>query len=83
MRLRPARSLLHTCACADTNTTCVPWILQAMALSQLPVSILEATLFSGIVYFMVGFHVSAASFLIFWGVIATCNLCLSSLFRWV
>lgn len=54
-----------------------------MALSQLPVSIVEATLFSSIVYFMVGFHMSSASFLIFWGVIASCNLCLSALFRCV
>lgn len=52
-----------------------------MALSQLPVSIMEATLFSGIVYFMVGFHMNWAYFLIFWGVIASSNLCLSSLFR--
>jgi hypothetical protein len=53
-----------------------------MALSQLPVSMMEATLFSGIVYFMVGFHMDWAYFLIFWGVVASSNLCLSSLFRW-
>lgn len=52
-----------------------------MALSQLPVSIVEATLFSCITYFMVGFHPSAAAFFNFWAVVAASNLCLSALFR--
>lgn len=56
--------------------------MQAMALSQLPVSVMEATLFSGIIYFMVGFHRSYAHFFTFWGVVASSNLCLSALFRW-
>lgn len=54
-----------------------------MALSQLPVSVMEATLFCGIIYFMVGFHQSTVFFFIFWGVVASCNLCLSALFRYV
>lgn len=54
-----------------------------MALSQLPVSVMEATLFSCIVYFMVGFHRHYSYFLTFWGVVASSNLCLSALFRCV
>lgn len=52
-----------------------------MALSQLPVSIMEATLFSSIVYPMVGFHASPGFFLTFWLTVASSNLCLSALFR--
>lgn len=52
-----------------------------MALSQLPVSIMEATLFSSIVYPMIGFHASSGHFLTFWLVVASSNLCLSALFR--
>lgn len=54
-----------------------------MALSQLPVSVMEATLFSSIVYPMVGFHLSTGHFLTFWLTVASSNLCLSALFRWV
>jgi hypothetical protein len=54
-----------------------------MALSQLPVSVMEATLFSCIIYPMVGFHASSAYFMVFWAVVTACNLCLSALFRWV
>lgn len=55
--------------------------VQAMALSQLPVSIMEATLFSCIIYFMVGFHLSVSYFFIFWAVVVASNLCLTALFR--
>jgi hypothetical protein len=53
-----------------------------MALGQLPVSVLEATLFSCIVYPMMGFHAHAAAFFTFWGVITATNACLSALFRY-
>jgi ABC-type multidrug transport system permease subunit len=52
-----------------------------MALSQLPVSLLEATLLVVIIYPMVGFHAAPASFASFWGVVAACNLCFSAMFR--
>jgi ABC-type multidrug transport system permease subunit len=55
--------------------------LQAMALSQLPVSVVEATLFSCIIYFMVGFHMKVTYFFIFWVVVVASNLCLTALFR--
>lgn len=55
--------------------------MQAMALSQLPVSIVEATLFSCVTYFMVGFYGKAGFFYLFWLVVAASNLCLSALFR--
>ncbi|KAF6263806.1 ABC-2 type transporter-domain-containing protein [Scenedesmus sp. NREL 46B-D3] len=53
----------------------------AMALSQLPVSVVEATLFSCIIYFMVGFHMKVTYFFIFWVVVVASNLCLTALFR--
>ncbi|WIA42005.1 hypothetical protein OEZ86_009302 [Tetradesmus obliquus] len=53
----------------------------AMALSQLPVSVVEATLFSCIIYFMVGFHMKVNYFFIFWVVVVASNLCLTALFR--
>jgi ABC-type multidrug transport system permease subunit len=42
---------------------------------------MEATLFSCISYFMVGFYAQAGYFFIFWLVVAASNLCLSALFR--
>lgn len=55
---------------------------QAMVVSQLPVSLLEASLFTCIVYFMIGFYRSYSHFMVFWAVVASSNLCLSALFRW-
>jgi len=53
----------------------------AMALSQLPLSVIEATLFSLIMYFMVGFVRGAGYFFIFFLTCVLTSLSLSSAFR--
>ncbi|GIL61720.1 hypothetical protein Vafri_16118 [Volvox africanus] len=55
----------------------------AMALSQLPLSVLESVIFSLIMYFMVNFYRQPGYFFTFMIIMTTCSMSVSSLFRYM
>ncbi|GLI71055.1 hypothetical protein VaNZ11_015971 [Volvox africanus] len=55
----------------------------AMALSQLPLSILESVIFSLIMYFLVNFYRQPGYFFTFMVIMASCSMSVSSLFRYM
>ncbi|KAG1655082.1 hypothetical protein FOA52_010286 [Chlamydomonas sp. UWO 241] len=55
----------------------------AIALTQLPITLIECTLFSLIFYFMVGFYMSAGYFFTFYVTLIATSLAISAVFRLV
>ncbi|GAX82873.1 hypothetical protein CEUSTIGMA_g10299.t1 [Chlamydomonas eustigma] len=55
----------------------------AMAVVQMPVSFLEVTLFSLIIYFMVGFYMAPSYFFTFFAICFSLSLVASGLFRFI